>query len=210
MEPVCRITTDAREEASGVPHALAERGIDVCVERLPVADYALPNGVLVERKTTRGLHLAVVDGRLWRQIGDVRQASRAPYLLVEGPDLDDGPLTPAAVRGVCLTIIGHGVPILWALDAQQSAVWLDQLVSRASAPRVARDRPVYAQMRKPRGDRVPEAMLAAIPGISTKRAAALLAAFGSVAAVGTAGIDQLLRVRGIGPTEAQRVREAFS
>jgi Helix-hairpin-helix domain len=151
----------------------------------------------------------VVDGRLWRQIGDVRRASRTPYLLIEGPDLDDGPLTPAAVRGVCLTIIGHGVPILWALDGEQSAVWLDRLASRASAPQ-ARDRPVYAQIRKPRGDRVPEAMLAAIPGTSTKRAAALLAAFGSVSAVGTARIDELLRVRGIGPTEAQRVREAFT
>ncbi len=209
MSAVCRIVADAREPPDGVPRGLAERGVEVSRRRLRSGDYALPNGVLVERKTVLDLHAAVTSGRFWRQVGSLRDASRAPYLLIEGTSLDDGPLSSRAVRGICLGAIGQGVPILWSTGAADSAEWLVLLASRAAGLKPARDRPTYAQITKPAGERVPEAVLAAVPGISTKRASALLAEFGNVANVIGAGPDAWLAVRGIGPAQAARLSDAF-
>jgi hypothetical protein len=43
-----------------------------------------------------------VTGRLWVQLGGLRKEARYPFLLVEGADIDDGPLSPASLRGACL------------------------------------------------------------------------------------------------------------
>jgi ERCC4-type nuclease len=155
MPAVCRIVVDDREPAAGVPRALVERGVQVTIARLRYGDYALRNDVVVERKTVYGLHAAVVEGRFWQQVGQLRAGSRAPYLLVEGASLDAGALPTRAVIAVCLGVIGQGVPILWSTDPSQSAEWLHRLALRASGLQPIRDRPAYAHRPKPEHSRVP-------------------------------------------------------
>jgi ERCC4-type nuclease len=54
-----------------------------------------------------------------------------------------------------------------------------------------------------------EAVLAAIPGISSTSARALLGHFGSVAAVLSAGPDEWIKVRGIGPDRVRALQETL-
>ena len=56
---------------------------------------------------------------------------------------------------------------------------------------------------------VPEAMLAAVPGISTVTARALLERFGSLAGVAAATDDVLLEVPGVGKERARALAEAL-
>ena len=177
---------------------------------LPVGDYDLGHGVLVERKSVADLHLSLERGRLWPQVGKLRTNARLPYLLVEGRDLDHGRLSPAAIRGACLGVMGQGVPIIRTQGSIDSAVWLRVLGGRVHNARLGRDRPRYAQRLKPHSELVREAMLAAIPGISVVGARSLLAHFGSVAAVLAANEDEWLRVPGIGPRRAAALRAALS
>ena len=208
--PMCRIVADTFESASDLPAELRALGVKVERVKLPVGDYDLGHGVLVERKTVLDLHLSLERGRLWSQIGTLRVHARLPYLLIEGRDLDDGPLRPAAVRGACLAVIGQGVPIIRSHDSIDSALWLRLLAGRVGGARVARDRPSYAQRLKPASDLVREAMLAAVPGISVTGARALLEHFGSVSAVIAAQDDDWLRVPGIGRRRAASLRSAIS
>jgi ERCC4-type nuclease len=53
-------------------------------------------------------------------------------------------------------------------------------------------------------------MLAAVPGVSTTSARALLERFGSVAGVITAGPSEWLTVPGIGPERARALEETFT
>ncbi len=53
-------------------------------------------------------------------------------------------------------------------------------------------------------------MLAAVPGISTARARALLARFGNVANVVAAGEQAWCEVPGIGPTRAKALAKTFA
>lgn len=119
-----RIVADLCEVPSRIPAMLEELGADVEIRPLAAGDYVLELGWVVERKTVRDLHGSVLAGRFWTQIGKLRREARRPCLLIEGPDLDAGELSPNAVRGVCVTVLDVGVAILPSRDAADSARWL--------------------------------------------------------------------------------------
>ena len=202
---VIRVVVDVREPAS-IRRELAQAGADVVAERLPVGDYRMSEA-LVERKSVRDLHLTLAAGRLWGQLGRLRAAARASYLLVEGPSLDNGPITPAAIRGALLAAGENGVTVVRSESTSDTALWLYRIACRAARPRGRRDRPLYAQRPKPL---TAEAVLAAIPDISTVTARALLAHFGSIAAVVKATDAELSDVDGIGPVRARGIRTALN
>jgi ERCC4-type nuclease len=203
------VIADVHERISGIPEHLERLGAQVEVERLPAGDYRVGGGRLVERKTVRDLHLSVIKGRFFRQVGDLRTSCTHPYLLVEGPDITRGPLRTTAVLGTILAVAELGVVVLRSLDPPDSAAWLSALANRARR-REARSRPVYAQRPAVRPDHVPEAILAAIPTVSTTSARALLRHFGSVKNVLGASAGELQEVPGIGPVRAAELADAFT
>jgi DNA excision repair protein ERCC-4 len=156
------------------------------------------------------MHVAIKEGRFWHQIHRLRRSCALAYLLIEGTDLDRGPLYPDSIRAACLAVTEIGVALLRANNRNETALWLRRLALRGNqAP--PRDRPQYAQRPKPRATAaVPEAILASVPGISTVCARALLEQFGSVAAVVASGPTEWCQTPGIGPQRAQRLAEAFS
>src|SRR5436190_23990646 len=80
------------------------------IRSLPLADYEA-GLALVERKSVFDLHAAIIEGRFWPQIGRLSRTARRPYLLVEGVDLDAGPLKPASARGAVLAVGELGIGI---------------------------------------------------------------------------------------------------
>jgi hypothetical protein len=150
-------------------------------------------------------------GRLWPQLGKLRAACSFPYLLVEGTDIDRGPLHHKPVRGACLAVIDQGVALLRSGYQRDSALWIHRLAVRCQEVEPAADRPAYAQRPRPKpGDETAEAMLAAVPGVSTTSARALLERFGSVAGVVAADPAEWLSVPGIGPERARALEETFT
>ncbi len=206
-----RIVVDVHERQSRIAETLTELGAEVEIASLPAGDYAVGADTLVERKRVLDLHGAVLKGRLWPQLGKLRAACAFPYVLVEGSDIDRGPLHHNAVRGACLAVIDQGIALLRSGNQRDSALWIHRLAVRCQAVEPAAERPGYAQRPRPRpGDETAEAMLAAVPGISTGSARALLERFGSVAAVVAADPDEWLTVPGIGPERARALEETFT
>jgi DNA excision repair protein ERCC-4 len=203
-EPPVRIVVDVHERQSGIADVLAdELRAEVELAPLPAGDYACGADTLVERKRVLDLHGAVTKGRLWPQLAKLRAAAAFPYLLVEGTDLDRGPLGGAAIRGVCLAAIDQGIALLRSGQPRDSALWIHRLAVRCQRIGPAADRPVYSQRPKAGGAEAAEALLAAVPGISATSARALLAHFGSVAAVLAATPEEWLEVPGIGRERAR-------
>ena len=209
--PPVRIIVDVHEEQSGIPALLRELGAEVEIASLPAGDYAVGVDTLVERKRVLDLHAAVMKGRLWPQLGKLRAACAFPYLLVEGTHLDRGPLHPNAIRGVCLAVIDEGIALLRSMVQADSAQWIHRLAVRCQRVELPADRPAYAQRPKASvGQDVAEAMLAAVPGISTSTARALLERFGSVAGVVAAGPEEWRAVPGVGPERVRALVEALA
>lgn len=205
------IIVDVHERQSGIAEALAELGAEVEIASLPAGDYAVGADTLVERKRVLDLHAAVLKGRLWPQLGKLRAACAFPYLLVEGTDMDRGPLHHNAIRGVCLAVIDQGIALLRSGYQRDSALWVHRLAVRCQEVGPAAERPAYAQRpRSKPGEETAEAMLASVPGISTTSARALLERFGSVAAVVAADPAEWLSVPGIGRERARSLAETFN
>jgi Fanconi anemia group M protein len=210
-QPPVKIVVDIHERQSGIADVLGELGAAVEIAALPAGDYAVGADTLVERKRVLDLHSAIIKGRLWPQLGKLRAACAFPYLLVEGTDIDRGPLHHNAVRGACLAVIDQGIALLRSGYQRDSALWIHRLAVRCQEIEPAADRPAYAQRPRPKpGDETAEALLAAVPGISTGSARALLERFGSVADVIAAGPDAWLTVPGIGPERVRTLQETLT
>jgi ERCC4-type nuclease len=125
-----RIIVDTHERQSGIAETLAELGAEIEIAALPAGDYAVGADTLVERKRVLDLHAAVLKGRLWPQLGKLRAVCAFPYLLVEGTDIDRGPLHHNAVRGVCLAVIDQGIALLRSGYQRDSALWIHRLAVR--------------------------------------------------------------------------------
>jgi DNA excision repair protein ERCC-4 len=208
--PRIAIIADIYERASGISDALTRLGAVVDVASLPAGDYAVGAQTIVERKSVLDLHGAILKGRFWPQLGKLRAECKFPYLLVEGRELDRGPLHPNAIRGACLTAMELGIGLLRTEDRDDSARWLHRLAVRCQRVEHSPDRPAYAQRPKVSpGVSAAEAALAVVPGISVVCARALLGRFGSVNAVLQATVDELVTVSGIGFERARALEETF-
>jgi ERCC4-type nuclease len=177
---------------------------------LSCGDYCLGDALGIERKSATDLARSIVDGRLFRQVGSLRQKYRRPLLLVEG--LSDGSAVVGvpwpAVRGALVSVsVCFGVPVLRSNDANDSATLIAtaarQLCDPLDIPYV---RPGY----RPRGWRRRALyILQGLPCVGPRRAGALLERFGSVAAVVTADASALADVAGIGDAVARSIRESL-
>jgi len=200
------LTVDVHERRSGVPDALRRAGTPFAVTPLPVGDYRVGD-VLIERKTTLDLHRSLLKGRLWDQVGRLRQAAARRYVIIEGASAYQGPLRMETVRGLVLALDDLGVTVLRTATPEDSAAWIAALAKRQLGRR-SRDRPVYAQ--RPQRDPIvpaPERALAAAPGVSTVTARALLSEFGSLINVLLASQDDLRRIPGVGIHRARAIHE---
>jgi ERCC4-type nuclease len=204
-----QVVADVHERQSGIPRALENLGVDVTIAPLRAGDYGIGSDVVVERKSVLDLHGSIERGRFWPQIGKLKYASAFPFLLLEGEDIEDGPLSPKAIRGACVAVIQRGIRLVRTTDQNDSALWLERIAVRAAKYQPI-DRPRYAQRPPPAPKDAPEAMLAAVPGISTEGARALLKHFGSVTNVVNADEAQWQSVPGIGPTRASALAATFA
>jgi ERCC4-type nuclease len=201
-----RIVADIHERSSGVPGELRRLELLVDEGHLAAGDYTVKGYAVIERKTTRGLHLSVQDGRFWGQMGKVRRADGRPYLLVEGRSVYDGPLADEAIRGLVLAVSDLGITVVRTLDPGDSARWIRRIVIRQGSRRSV-NRPPYAQRVKRSDHESPaERALAAAPGISTVTARNLLERFGCLMHVLQASPGELMTVAGVGSSKAQAIR----
>jgi ERCC4-type nuclease len=187
---------------------LGRLGTRVLVERLTAGDYVVGERCIVERKHVVDFHDTMLHGRLWPQLGALRACTDEAYLLVEGRGLA-GPVHPEAVRGALLTAAELGVTVLRSTDRVDSAAWLHRLAFRRQVRLRKRARPRYSQRPKAAAETVPEAMLSAVPGISTVTAAAILARFGSIADLTRAAPHEWHEVPGLGAKRCVALAEAL-
>ncbi len=199
------VLVDHRERGSGIPEALAAAGLDVELTDLPVGDYVLGPGLAVERKGPGDLGASIRDGRLFEQAVRLQSAFPQAVLLIEG---EPRWIAEDAWRGAVCRLVEDGVTVLHSLDADDSAAWVLRLAKRArrTAPTTRSEGPRRAP-RHPSAQA--EAMLSAVPGISTTMARSLLAAYGSVAAVAASAPEGLRGHPGIGRVRAARLAEAL-
>lgn len=203
------IYADVREN-SRVIEILRQR-CDLRQKQLAVGDYLLSRRVGVERKTASDFLSSIVDGRLFKQMNELKQFKK-PLLILEGNPLlgSDRKIHPNAIRGALASVsIDYGVPIVMTENPLETA---EMLLAIAKREQLDRKKSVALRGRKKAGsmNQRQELLIAGLPQINTQTAKKLLKHFGSPQGVFTATEQELMETEGIGPKMARRIRLVLS
>jgi len=203
-------------EPSEIAASLKARGLDVEVVHLKYGDYAFSN-VLIERKEWNDLLNSLSDGRLWKQIYNIRHASERPVLLVEmsrfgHPDLMNlwkqkdarGVEFQTRVMGAIATIYLHGVSVIILPSREQLLLFIERTFF-SSDKKEPSFKPIPTKSEKENIMATKEDMLCMIRGISRVKAKEILARFPNYHDLCHASKDDLRQIPGIGPKLAETI-----
>lgn len=199
------ISADDRERSSGVVDRLRKAGINVIVRRLPCCDYIINNEIFIERKTGKDFLVSILDGRLFRQAGIMKNSLSRPLFLVEGnPFHVDMNFTPQAIRGVILSLqVIWYIPVLFSKSkgdtcrifkriGEQEQTQTNLLTLRHGyRPKKLITRQLH--------------ILQGLPNVGPLLAKRLLKHFGNVRKVMQADMEALSTIEGIGKKKAKHI-----
>lgn len=215
-EQKIRIIVDQRELRSPVAKELEKlnTNIDIEFDTISVGDYVLSRRVGVERKTAEDFLKSWLDEKkIWTQLRDLEAAYEIPLLIIEG--FTDSLYTlrqvhPHAVQGILRSImVGMRIPIIWTLDAQDTAAWLFDI---AKSEQDTDKKRYFSWHGKRSGRNLQEQLeyaLTALPDMGIVTARNLLLQFKSLRAIVNAEEAELLEVQHVGVQTAKAVFEFF-
>jgi len=205
-----KIVIDHRETKSGVAKTLDRLGMELSFMALEIGDYVVSDRLAVERKRTDDFASSLIDGKrnLFAQLSDLSRVYEKPVLIIEGKDLfTSRQINPNAIYGSLVSIaIDFGVSILYSRDEEETASILKILAKREQTENKREINPHGKKSASTLAEQQ-EYLISSISNIGPKAARNLLSHFGSVEAVMRADIEELKKVKKIGPKTAARIRE---
>jgi len=206
------IIADHREKNSGVLETL--RGYDsvsLSIQTFPLGDYYVDNRLLFERKTLTDFIASIKDGRIFRQGINLASSPLKGVIILEGTSgniLRSG-MRREAIQGALITIsLNLGIPIFRSTDPMESA---KLILFAAHQIKFLETNSLPRHNLRPKGKRAVQLqILQGIPGVGRKRAQLLLKRFGSLDAIISASMEELLRVEGIGRKTVETIQWAVS
>ena len=177
---------------------------------LPVADYLLSERVGVERKTSRDFLKSIIDGRLFKQLANLKDNYDKPLLIIEGNNLlDEKMLHPNAVRGAITSVaVEFSVPIIWTKNPGETA---DMLFTIARREQIKLNKSVSIRTKRRflSENQQQEFLISGLSGVSTVTAKRLLKHFKTPERVFSASEKELQDVEGIGKVMAKNIKKVL-
>lgn len=204
------VYADLRERNSRIVPML-RKTCTVEEQQLAVGDYILSSRVACERKTCDDFIGSIIDQRLFGQLRDLGASFTRPLLIIEGATLfTNRRIHPEALRGALAAIVtDYQIPIIWTETQADTARQLAAIAKREQTS--TRRTPILRGKRSGLSDKEQlEFVLAGFPNISTAKAKALLAHFGSLDNVFAASEKELAEAAGVGGGIAKKVRALLS
>ncbi|MFA4946267.1 MAG: ERCC4 domain-containing protein [Candidatus Micrarchaeia archaeon] len=203
-----QVFIDDRELKSAAAKTLFEKGALLKPVRLSVGDYVLSARACVERKTAQDFESSVLDGRLFAQAQELREAFASPIIAVTGKKFER--LQPAALRGAFISLaVDYKIPLLFFDSDAELAEFIYALGEREQLlePREARVR--FGRKGDSQAERQ-RFIVESLPLIGPKVARALLEHFGSIERLMSASAEELMEVDGVGGKRAEEIRRVLS
>lgn len=201
-----KIIVDHREYRSNVVKNLATKGVFVEPQQLDVGDYVLSSRIGVERKNVDDFLESLIDGKLFKQISQLRDAYSRPILILEGENLfTRRNISHNAIYGSLASItVDYGVPVLTTKDAFETADLLNVIAKREQredkkAVAVRGEKPQMSLRERQ------QFFIEGLPNVSAVIAKRLLARFGTIKDMANATEEELQEVKGIGKNIASDI-----
>lgn len=191
------IEIDHREQNSLVVSELKEKGFEIEMKQLPVADYII-KGIAIERKTVSDFISSMINKRLIRQLEELQQYKKK-LLLIEGTEeqelYNDEPegINGNAIRGFLLSILlEYNVPVVFTKDSEDTAKFLHVLAKKKQKNHIS----IRAAKRNLNKKEQMQFILEGFPGIGPAAAKKLLKKFKTLKNIFNAPHEELQNILG--------------
>ncbi len=206
-----KIVVDHREYRSNVVKNLAVKGIFIEPQQLDIGDYVLSSRIGVERKNVDDFLESLINGKLFKQIAQLREAYSRPVLILEGENLlTKRNINHNAIFGSLASIsVDFGIPVLTTKNALETADLLHVIAKREQRE----DKKAVAVRGEKTAMSLPERqqfLIEGLPNVSAVIARRLLAHFGSIRDIANASEEELMQVKGVGKNIAIDILELLN
>jgi len=200
-----KILCDNRETASSVVRNLSLMGLDLELKQLEVADYIISNRTGIERKASKDFSDSIKDGRLFKELIDLKKNFERPILILEEDPFFDTNINQNALYGAITSIILNlGITVYRTKDTEETAMFLYQLAKKEQTE--------SKTSIKSRFEKAPteisyllEHIISGIPGVNTSRAKNLLSELKTLQTLFNADIGELMKIDNVGKKIAQEI-----
>ena len=205
-----KLFVDHREKGNHVMKELLELGASIQLEQLEIADYQVSKNVGVEFKTQEDFIESLIDGRLFKQLKEMKDNFLKPLIIVEGTSdiYSIKNIHPNSIRGMLASIaVDFNIPILYSKTFKDTAALLIAIAKREQEKEYGRDFEVHGS-RKPASFRdQQEYIVSAMPGVGPNLAKQLLEKFKSVKNIVNASEEELKQTEKIGEKKAKDIKD---
>ena len=202
-----KIIADIREKNSFVISELKSLGAEVELVHLKLADYLISKDIAVERKTINDFVNSMIDKRLISQLSDLKQNYKAPLLIIEKEENQEfckpsghPNMHENAVRGMLLSLINFGVPIIITEGYEDTAKYLLLLAKRQERPE--REFSLAVKRKAFSLNDQQQIILEAFPGIGPTTAKEILKHFKSIKNFVNSSLEELEKIPKINKKKA--------
>jgi ERCC4-related helicase len=194
-----KIIVDHREYKSTVVRNLTIKGISIEPKQLDVGDYVLSSRIGVERKEVGDYLDSLINGNLFRQLGQLRDAYSRPVLILEGDNLlTQRNISHNAIMGSLASItIDFGITILPTKNSAETADLLN-VIAKREQKLDKKSVSIRGEKRTHTISENQQYLVEGLPKVSSVIAKRLLQHFGSIKNLINATEDELMQVQGIG------------
>ena len=206
-----KIIADHREYRSNVVRNLVVKGTSVEPQQLDVGDYVLSSRIGVERKNVDDFLESLIDGKLFKQMAQLRDAYSRPVLILEGDNLlTKRNINHNAIFGSLASItVDFGIPILSTKDARETADLLNVIAKREQREDkkevAVRGEKTQMSLRERQ-----QFIVEGLPNVSAVIAKRLLAHFSSIKDIANATEEELQEVQGVGKNIASEITKLLN
>jgi len=198
------IICDNRETKSPVVRKLSLMDVEIKLEQLPVADYIISETSGIERKASQDFTDSIKDGRLFKELLELKKNFEQPILILEG-DLFTSSINERALYGAISSIILNlGINVYRTADTNETSLFIYHLAKKAQFTSKG-DFKIRFEKKPFEDSELLEFIVAGIPGINALRAKNLLLEFKSLQEIFNAEIDELLKTEKIGKKIAEEI-----
>jgi Fanconi anemia group M protein len=205
-----QIIVDNRESRSTVMRYLVNQEVIVEQQQLDVGDYIVSSRIGVERKNVDDYLQSLLDGKLFVQMRQLRDAYPRPILIVEGEGLlTKRNISQNAIFGSIASIINdYGIPLITTKTAHETADFL-RILARREQEKGERAVAIRGEKTAMSLTEQQRFLVEGLPHVSSIIAKRLLSHFGNIRSLAGASAEELCAVKGVGKGIAEDIIRVF-
>jgi len=198
------IIADIHEKNSLVIPELIEKGVEVEIKKLEIADYLISDEIAIERKTINDFISSMLSKRLVKQLRELKSNYKKPLLIIESSDNHEiytserhPNINKNAIRGMILSILlDFQIPIIMTKDYKETADFITLIIKKQEGP--AKEISLKAKKHAFSIQEQQQIILESFPGIGPKTAKAILKQFKTIKAFANAPLEELKKIPKLG------------